>query len=414
MGLKLPHSINSTVEEKRNSQSSQTISQVQADVPEEPRKNLRFSPICFGNGCSSESQTKGHKPGLAFKSKQQIPGQTSPYPNDLTKETPPVDRDQEFVKDNSAPIPSAGLSDPHRCITKRLGRLLTIQKGTGNLVPTIPPASFQCTGSYGSVPHPGKASSSQEISYQTGAGQCSSSSLHQQGRLQVEPREPCHDSLIFTSKQEQMAPVRHSSSGRKKRGSGCAITLSSAGVRVVPGQGVIQLDLTTSTGASGRSLRHRVEPQTPMLCGPQPGPSGLCHRRHGYRLEYVEEDLPLSSSESSLESPEQTQDVQRPHCSNSPQLAQEQLVPTSTGIGTPTSTDSQSQTITTSANADCVRFLRNSESPNFMDFMKFAAQRDANIDPQNILFLESDKREPTLRQYDSAVKKLAVFLREYN
>ncbi|XP_064100812.1 GPI ethanolamine phosphate transferase 2-like [Macrobrachium nipponense] len=97
-----------------------------------------------------------------------------------------------------------------------------------------------------------------------------------------------------------------------------------------------------------------------------------------------------------------------------PEPNQEQLVPSSSGVGTPPSTDSQPQTITASANANCVRFLRNSESPNFMDFMKFAAQRDADIDPQNIMFLESDKRESTLRQYDSAVKKLAVFLRDSN
>lgn len=44
--------------------------------------------------------------------------------------------------------------------------------------------------------------------------------------------------------------------------------------------------------------------------------------------------------------------------------------------------------------------------------MKFAAQRDANVDPVNTMFLESDKRASTLRQYDSAIKKLALFLRE--
>ncbi|XP_064101727.1 uncharacterized protein LOC135212216 [Macrobrachium nipponense] len=60
--------------------------------------------------------------------------------------------------------------------------------------------------------------------------------------------------------------------------------------------------------------------------------------------------------------------------------------------------------LTQTVQTHCVSFLKNSECPNFMDFMKFAAQKDASIDPLNILFIGSDKRESTFRQYASAFK----------
>ncbi|XP_068244294.1 uncharacterized protein [Palaemon carinicauda] len=181
---------------------------------------------------------------------------------------------------------------------------------------------------------------------------------------------------------------------------------------MVPGSTIIQMDLISGPGSPGRPVCDRVQPQTRMLRSPQPGPSGLCHRRNVVRLEHLEEDLLVPSDKSSDESVGQTQVFQRPSSSGSPQLAQEQLVSSVGGTGSPPSTDTQSNTNTSSTNSQCVSFLKNSECPNFMDFMKFAAQRGAAIDPQNTLFLESDKRESTLRQYDSAVKKLAKFLRD--
>ncbi|XP_064081010.1 uncharacterized protein LOC135197809 [Macrobrachium nipponense] len=41
-----------------------------------------------------------------------------------------------------------------------------------------------------------------------------------------------------------------------------------------------------------------------------------------------------------------------------------------------------------------------------------AALHDSGIDPENITFLESDKRDSTLRQYDSALKRLVKFVKE--
>ncbi|XP_064087396.1 uncharacterized protein LOC135202061 [Macrobrachium nipponense] len=287
---------------------------------------------------------------------------------------------------------------------------LVIQEGARDLVPPVPTASYKRPGSYGSVPYPEETPSGQEITLKAGARQCRSCALHKQGRLKIKSSKSHDDSHLLNRSQEQLASIGHSPSRDSERGSRRAFTLSSSGVRVVSGQQVIQVVASHGTGARGGSVCNRVKSQASMLCGFQPGPSGFRHGRTGIRLEPMEEDISFPSSEPSLEGPAQIEIFQGPGGSHSPQLAEEQLVSSNDRIRSESSSAAEAHAVPTSPNEDCVRFLRSSQSPNFMDFMKFAAQRGADIDPQNILFLESDKRESTLRQYDSAVKKLAVFL----
>ena len=48
-----------------------------------------------------------------------------------------------------------------------------------------------------------------------------------------------------------------------------------------------------------------------------------------------------------------------------------------------------------------------------MGFLKFVAKRRLDIDPENMDFTDEDKSESTLRQYDSAFRKLTYYLRLY-
>ena len=49
-----------------------------------------------------------------------------------------------------------------------------------------------------------------------------------------------------------------------------------------------------------------------------------------------------------------------------------------------------------------------------MDFLKFAANKRFQIESDNISFIESDKSESTIRQYDSAFRKLAAYIHKEN
>ncbi|XP_068200405.1 uncharacterized protein [Palaemon carinicauda] len=280
------------------------------------------------------------------------------------------------------------------------------------MVDSIPPTPYQCLRGHGGIPNPKTTGSSQEPTYQIGSRQRSHGPLHKQRGFQVKSYQPCDVSNIFHGSIEPVASVSSPSSGSTKCSGGLTFEDDSAGVGVVTGPEIIQMDPVSGPGSPDRPVCNRVQPQTRVLRSPQPGPSGLRHRRNVFGLEHLGENLFIPTNKSVDESVRQTQNFQGPGCSSSPQLAQKQLVSPAGGTGSPPSTDTQSNTNTSSTNSQCVSFLKNSECPNFMDFMKFAAQRGADIDPQNTLFLESDKRESTLRQYDSAIKKLAKFLRD--
>ena len=46
-----------------------------------------------------------------------------------------------------------------------------------------------------------------------------------------------------------------------------------------------------------------------------------------------------------------------------------------------------------------------------MGFLKYAALRRFGIEPANVTFSEADKADSTIRQYNSAFKRLTQFLR---
>ncbi|XP_068213459.1 uncharacterized protein [Palaemon carinicauda] len=280
------------------------------------------------------------------------------------------------------------------------------------MVDNTSPISYQCLRSHGSVLDSQEACSGQEATYQIGSRQRSYSPLYNQRRFQVRSHKPCDDSNILHGSIEPLASVSGSSSGNTECSGRRTFENNPTRVEVVVGPEIIQMDSISSSGSPSRPVCNRVQPQTKVLCSPQPGSSGLRHGRNVIGLEHLGENLPIPTNKFVNEGTRQTQDFQRPSGSSSPQMAQEQLVSTSGGTGSRPSTDPQSNPNTSSTNSQCVSFLKNSECPNFMDFMKFAAQREADIDPQNTLFLESDKKDSTLRQYDSAVKKLAKFLKD--
>ncbi|XP_064108640.1 uncharacterized protein LOC135217003 [Macrobrachium nipponense] len=376
-------------------------SRTQTCFKENPGKDSGFTPVCISDKHLDESQTERPNQNLALTSKCQVQGQIIISPSDSAESSTPLVKSQEPVNISTPSVSSSGDYHPHGRFIKRLGRIFSVQEGSRNLVTPVPSASHKCTGSNGSVLDSKKVTSAKELPHKASFRQRSGS-----------PSESCHGSHLLPGGQVQLAPLLHPYSWSEKRHSRCSIPISSSGVGMVTGQQFVPMDPPEGSRSTSGSIRIPSEPQTPMLCGPQPGPSGLCHGRPVHRLEQLGEDLCLSSSESSPEGTEQTQDIQGSSSSSSPRLAEEQLVPSDSGTGSSSSSNSQSQALPVSTNEDCVRFLRNSQNPNFMDFIKFAAKRDANIDPRNILFLESDKRDSTLRQYDAAVKKLATFLRE--
>ena len=183
---------------------------------------------------------------------------------------------------------------------------------------------------------------------------------------------------------------------------------------MVPGRQVIPVDISLGSGPPSGSVRNRIQLQTQMLCSPKPGSSGIRNRRPVSRLEPMEQDIPIPTGQLLTESSSQTENFQRETSPGSTQLAEEQLVPSPDGAEAQTISNPKSGVISDSANKDCISFIMANKSADFMDFLKFAANRRFQIDSDNISFTESDKTESTVRQYNSAFCKLTSFIHQKN
>ncbi|XP_068200451.1 uncharacterized protein, partial [Palaemon carinicauda] len=315
-------------QEGRNSKEHKTFSQGQIDVKEKSRENPGLLAVRLCDRYPTEGQTEGHKSSMVLQGKREISRQKSSTSTKCEEETSPMDKGQKSGKVSSLTIPVPKTRHSHRRLLNRLGGILPVQESPRTMVDSIPPTPYQCLGGHGGIPNSKTTDPSQDPTYKIGPRQRSHSPLHKQRRLQT-----------FED--------------------------NSAGVGVVTGPKIIQMDLISGPGSPGRPVCNRVQPQTRVLRSPQPGPSGLCHRRNVVRLEHLGENLLIPTNKPVDESARQIQNFQRPGCSSSPQLAQEQLASPAGGTGSPPSTDTQSNTNTSSTNSQCIRFLKNSECPNF-------------------------------------------------
>ena len=126
------------------------------------------------------------------------------------------------------------------------------------------------------------------------------------------------------------------------------------------------------------------------------------------------EDISVSSGQLSYESPPQAEDFQGQSSPGGSGLAEEQLVSSPAGTPSPEEEVHQPEPLPTSPGQDCFRYILDHEQADFMGFLKFAALRRFNIEPQNVDSTEADKAESTIRQYDSAFRKFSTFVREHN
>ncbi|XP_068229258.1 uncharacterized protein [Palaemon carinicauda] len=396
---------------KRNSFQGQEFSKTQTGVQKSLRKNPRPSSIRFSNRSPIESQTQRHQSSLEKESHSTFKRQGLENPLCLENEITAMVRTEEPLQIGSSSIPTPTSDNSYRRVSEWMGGLLRTSDVSGLLVTRHETLPHQCSRSHGSVLDPEEALSSEVDPYQSSVRQHSRSTLHQQRRIQVAQPESDPGHYLRLGSRKELVPVSNPPSGSPECDSGLTIQDETTGIRMVSGHNFIPVDTQAGSGPSGRSIRNSDESQTSLLFDTKHGPSGLCHRRINPGLEPLEEDLPISTSESSNESIAQTTLLPGDSGLSSTSLAKEQLVSSPPRAETPTLPDSIPQTNPSNSNTDCVRFLKDSQNPNFVDFMKFAAHKDANIDPENVLFIEADKRDSTIRQYDSAVKKLAGFLK---
>ena len=122
-------------------------------------------------------------------------------------------------------------------------------------------------------------------------------------------------------------------------------------------------------------------------------------------------DITVAPRQESREDPPQIKVLQGKIALVAPHLPRSNWYPLPPWTQTITSDNTSTNSLPDSASSDCLRFIKNNKNSDIMDFIKFAAKRRHNIDPVNIDFTEADKAESTIRQYNSAFRKFAKFIR---
>ncbi|XP_066965024.1 uncharacterized protein [Macrobrachium rosenbergii] len=304
---------------------------------------------------------------MAETSQQQKQRQGLSNSADIEEEASTMVDSQEFGEVSASSISPSIASDPYGCFPKRMGRILPTQESSRNMVDSILPVPYQHSRGNGSISNIKETMSSQTDSHQSGTGQRSSCTLPKQRGLQVEPYQSCNECNFLSGKETSLARVSYQPGRCSKCHCRFTIQDNSTGVGMVLGQDIVRVDLSSGTGSPGRPVCHREQPQASVLRCSQSRPSSSFHRCDVNRLEQMAKDLSVSTNKPVDESFTQTQIIQRSNSTCGTQLAEEQLVSSSTGVETPTQTDRQSKIDTSSANSDCVSFLKNSECPSFMD-----------------------------------------------
>ena len=410
MGPSISYSLSHPEQKEVHSQANETVHQEPDGLEESSRESIRVPSVCLSDGLPSKSQVEGHQQGLEEKSIRQAPGSTFSNAYGSQKETQTLDNIQEPLKIGPTDISSTVLNSSHRRVTEWLGWPSSFTNSSGNVVTPLPVLSHQCSGSHGSLSSSEEAQTRQTLSYSTSSGQPSNCSLYKQRRLEDQEYQSSHDSHLPASKEKKLASISLPPRRGQKRGRGFALKNRSSGVGMVSRQSLISMDSRNSSRSSSRPVRDRIQSQAPMLRSSKSGPPSVRDRRPVSRLEPMVKHLPIPTNKLFAESSAQTENLQGEGSLNSPGMAQKQLVSSSYRTETQSIPDPESNTRTDSTNEDCIRFILANKSIGFMDFMKFAANKRFLIEPDNISFTESDKSESTIRQYDSAFRKLSTFI----
>ena len=411
VGSNFPQTVSSFPEETRHRQVGQVTPPPSFGITKGTGEGARLSTVCLGGRSGVEIQIEGHQQDLDQESEL-----SSKRQEEKDSSNSSVTSSTMVVGDKSPKIGSSSLStsfsrDPYGRVADWLGRSCSRQVSSGDLVTLSQSPPHQCVGSDGSVPLSQEVETETELPYQTSSGQSSNCSLPEQTGFSIETDQSCNDCNSLSGQEEVVASLSHSSGGSPKCSSGLSLPDLSARVRMVAGHRVIPMGVSSDPKPPGGSVCDGSQSQTSVLRGPQPGPSGFSHGRPVSELGQMGADIPVSSGQLSFEGPAQAKILQRQGGSDCPQLAEEQLVPSPSGAQAAAAPDTQSSVVSGSANQDCIRFILDNEQLDFMGFLKFAAKRRFDIDPANMDFTEADKTESTVRQYDSAFRKLASYIR---
>ena len=404
--------VSSSVQIKTNGKGSQAIFEKENSIQEGFRKNSGLPTIRISYKRDAQGQIKRYKQSVAPQGYLQTQRSQSLDTQNFKDKIKALDISKKLKQKSSVDISSPLAGDSYRRILDWLGWSHLIPDSPGDVVTTVPAVPHQHLGGDGCTSILKKDQATQKYSHSPSIGQLSHSELCEQEGFQDSVYKSCNDSNLCSSQQKELAPVSLTPGRGTQCDSRLPIQTETSRVGMVSGREILSMDPLENSQSPGGSICDSPKSQTPLLCSPQPGPSGLCHGCDEHRLEPVGDNLSISTSQSSIESSPQTPVLQGDNRPCGASMAQEQLVPIDPGIETDTSPNTQPSPYSDDTNKECIRLLLGSQSLTIMDFLIFAGKMRRNLDAANVIFKESNKKEASIKQYNSYFKKLREFIKK--
>ena len=289
-----------------------------------------------------------------------------------------------------------------------MGRTLGNEDSLGKVVSDFPTVPYQHPGTHGCLPNSEENQSSEKLSSSPDPRQQDRSVLYQPGRLKIPSPQSRGPSNSLSGSEKGLVPYSLSSERSEERDSGQPFEGFTNRDRMVARFGIIQKNLRDSSRPPSGPVCDQTEQETVRLRSSEPRLGSNSYGRNDSRLGQVAFHLPVSSPQSPIKSFGQTEDVQRDSCSNSPNVAVQQLVPSHTGTEPDDPIPGCSSALSDSSGQDCLRLILDDPELKMHDFLLYALGK--SFSKENVELILQDKRVSTRGQYQSVWKKWVSFV----
>ena len=357
-----------------------------------------------------KSQFEKYKQTLARFSFQQAKGQVTHNDKETESSIVPMEKSISFPEENTAETWAGDTPDSHRRLQMGLGgSFLGRSDDVGEMVSSDEQVSHQLPGTSGSGSSTQEIQSAPRSPYKTGHGQPHSSILHNERGEQIDVPQRCDEVDSEVVNQEAMDCVSSPYQWNSECPSGFSFTTRACVHRVETRQDVICPSDEDESQATNRHVCDEQQPPATSICVPSPREQGSGTECFPIGLEFMEDDLSISSDTFNFEGFESPGVIQRdslPHCSR---VAQQSVVSSFVEEGQMQDSLEECYIVPSCKRSDLLRVLLTEPGPTYMGFLR-QIYKYTTSDEELLDRLVKGVRDSTNAQYHSTWKRFVRFL----
>ncbi|MEL7522988.1 MAG: hypothetical protein AAGJ80_15490, partial [Cyanobacteria bacterium J06553_1] len=359
-----------------------------------------------------EGNLEKPKQVLAQVSIQQAKGQVSYIETEFESSIVPIQQSSSFPEENIDETWASDTCDSYGRLQMGLGgSFLRRPDDVGEMVSSDEQMSHQLPGTSSSGFGPEKIQSASESSYKASYGQRDSSILHNKRGEQIDMPQRCNEVDCEVVYQEAVDVISSPSKRNSECPSGFSFTTRANIHGVETRQEVICPSDEDESQTADRYVCDKRKPSAGSVCVPSPREQGSGTECFPIGLEFLEDDLPLSSDAFNFEGFESTGVIQRNSLPHSSRLAQQSVASSSVEEGQIQDSLEECYIVPSSKRKDLLCIILTEPGPTYMGFLK-EIYKYTTSDEELLERLVRGVRVSTNAQYDSTWKRFVQFLQK--